>query len=385
MEIEFPWAPTPPSQRRAAVQAFVDGEALCDSGDTQAGVLKLKAASRLAWELEQETWPDWASELHAELTGEGGCVPPPPTLISRCTAPWQPEISSLSALATCSEDYRPPSWWRSEAATRALASTLASHSIAIVDRFAGVEALAAVRAEAARAAARGELQPAKIRIGPGYGHGLVDAAPARRGDHILWADEAQPQWDALRGVAALVDTLVCGLRATCPPLASIAARMAPMLATYPRGAAFARHSDNHCVAGKGPHCDTRVLTAVYYMSDDDWDGERDGGCLRIFRPSLAGSAAGETAVHRAAGSAEALMDVAPMGDRLVLFLSDLRCPHEVLPVRRAGGSRTACTLWYCHALGEEAAAAAARLPSASVTLPPLATGGVPGGASRGSP
>ena len=30
----------------------------------------------------------------------------------------------------------------------------------------------------------------------------------------------------------------------------------------------------------------------------------------------------------------------------ILFFSDFRCPHEVLPVRRAGVERWACTIWY---------------------------------------
>jgi hypoxia-inducible factor (prolyl hydroxylase) len=38
-----------------------------------------------------------------------------------------------------------------------------------------------------------------------------------------------------------------------------------------------------------------------------------------------------------------LVDVPPVGDRLLLFLSDTRCPHEVL---EAHSVRYAVTLWY---------------------------------------
>ena len=74
-----------------------------------------------------------------------------------------------------------------------------------------------------------------------------------------------------------------------------------------------------------------------------------------------------TEVHVAAGYSDALMDVAPLGDRLVIFFSDLRVPHEVLPVtRRDGGARTACTMWYC---GSGAGADAGRGEAGSVLLP----------------
>ena len=58
-------------------------------------------------------------------------------------------------------------------------------------------------------------------------------------------------------------------------------------------------------------------------------------------------AAGHVAVAAAAAAAvaagDALADVAPLLDRLLLFFSDFRSPHEVLP---AHAPRCACTLWY---------------------------------------
>ena len=40
---------------------------------------------------------------------------------------------------------------------------------------------------------------------------------------------------------------------------------------------------------------------------------------------------------------DSVLDIAPVGDRAVLFYSDLRSPHEVL---KANSPRYAITLWF---------------------------------------
>jgi Rps23 Pro-64 3,4-dihydroxylase Tpa1-like proline 4-hydroxylase len=43
------------------------------------------------------------------------------------------------------------------------------------------------------------------------------------------------------------------------------------------------------------------------------------------------------------------VDVEPLGNRLVVFWSDVRCPHAVLPVNprvAVGGGRYAVSFWY---------------------------------------
>ena len=86
----------------------------------------------------------------------------------------------------------------------------------------------------------------------------------------------------------------------------------------------------------------RWLTAVYY-ANQDWS-ESDGGVLRLYRPEPKATepppaTGGEDDGRRY----DALLDVAPLGDRLVLFFSDSRVPHEVM---RANAPRFAVTLWY---------------------------------------
>ena len=48
-------------------------------------------------------------------------------------------------------------------------------------------------------------------------------------------------------------------------------------------------------------------------------------------------------------SGDIVCDLAPISNRLMLFYSDFRCPHEVLPV--TAGERYAVTLWYMDGRG----------------------------------
>ena len=122
-----------------------------------------------------------------------------------------------------------------------------------------------------------------------------------------------------------------------------------MVSRYGPGAAFARHCDNHCVDGRGPHCNHRWLTLVYYCNRAWREG--DGGCLRIYAPQGDAAAADEA---EAVESGDALCDVEPLADRAILFYSDFRVPHEVLP---AAQPRYATTLWYTERSAERGAAA----------------------------
>ena len=102
-----------------------------------------------------------------------------------------------------------------------------------------------------------------------------------------------------------------------------------MVTCYPGGGArYVRHCDNSCFAGEGERCNGRRLTVIMYLNPA-WVSVH-GGELRIFPPF-------------APKGRPPLCDVAPLLDRLLLFFSDLRTPHEVLP---ACAPRRACTLWY---------------------------------------
>ena len=116
-------------------------------------------------------------------------------------------------------------------------------------------------------------------------------------------------------------------------------RGAAMVSCYPGGgAAYVRHCDN-------PNANGRRLTAIYYLNAG-WV-ERDGGALRLY------------AGPRDQGGGHV---VEPLADRLVVFFSDQRVPHEVTPTR---SPRYAVTTWYMCARERVRAAAAKGEPAAA--------------------
>ncbi|KAG9342118.1 hypothetical protein JZ751_017117 [Albula glossodonta] len=90
-----------------------------------------------------------------------------------------------------------------------------------------------------------------------------------------------------------------------------------MVACYPgNGAGYVRHVDN-------PNGDGRCVTCIYYLNKN-WDVH--GGLLQIYPE-------GQNVVA----------SIEPLFDRLLIFWSDRRNPHEVKP---AYAQRYAITVWY---------------------------------------
>eukprot|EP00658_Telonema_sp_P-2_P011495 TRINITY_DN14399_c0_g1_i1.p1 TRINITY_DN14399_c0_g1~~TRINITY_DN14399_c0_g1_i1.p1 ORF type:complete len:219 (+),score=54.33 TRINITY_DN14399_c0_g1_i1:287-943(+) len=139
-----------------------------------------------------------------------------------------------------------------------------------------------------------------------------------RGDLMKWIDypDAQP---AMQSFMQAVDELVLELPDHVEELdgnGRMLMRASAMVTVYPgNGAHYVRHIDNN--NGNG-----RVLTTILYLNPH-WQPSHNG-CLRLYLK---------------AGTVE----IEPLFNRLVIFWSDSRCPHEVLP---AHSLRYAMSIWY---------------------------------------
>ncbi|XP_020834938.1 prolyl hydroxylase EGLN2 isoform X2 [Phascolarctos cinereus] len=147
------------------------------------------------------------------------------------------------------------------------------------------------------------------------------AIPSRsiRGDQIAWVEGREPGCESIGALMAHVDEVIlhCAGRLgsyiingrTKEPPDGPAPLCLPqaMVACYPgNGLGYVRHVDN-------PHGDGRCITCIYYLNQN-WDIKTHGGLLQIFpegRPVVA--------------------NIEPLFDRLLIFWSDRRNPHEVKP------------------------------------------------------
>ncbi|XP_018968575.2 egl nine homolog 1 isoform X1 [Cyprinus carpio] len=145
-----------------------------------------------------------------------------------------------------------------------------------------------------------------------------DSTKDIRGDKITWIEGKEPGCEKICFLMSRMDDLVRNCNGKLGNY-SINGRTKAMVACYPgKGTGYVRHVDN-------PNGDGRCVTCIYYLNRN-WDVKANGGVLRIFPEGKAQFA-----------------DIEPKFDRLVLFWSDRRNPHEVQP---AYDTRYAITVWY---------------------------------------
>ena len=160
----------------------------------------------------------------------------------------------------------------------------------------------------------GGMQPGEQYSATELGH---------RGDKVCMKGSNSPECPALQRFVQAADQLYAAVSAHVPELSDAPAphRSQPMLAVYPgQRARYPRHVDN-------PDGNGRILTCIVYLNATWRAG--DGGELRL-----------------APERSKAHLDIPPVLNRLVLFWSDARVPHEVLP---AHAERAACTIWFIDA------------------------------------
>ncbi|XP_048837174.1 egl nine homolog 1 [Brienomyrus brachyistius] len=148
------------------------------------------------------------------------------------------------------------------------------------------------------------------------------AIPSRdiRGDQITWVEGREPGCESIGTLMAHIDEAVMysamnGQLGNCV----INGRTKAMVACYPgNGTGYVRHVDN-------PNGDGRCITCIYYLNKD-WDIKVHGGLLQIYPEGRS-----------------MVANIEPIFDRLLIFWSDRRNPHEVRP---AYAMRYAITVWY---------------------------------------
>ena len=159
-----------------------------------------------------------------------------------------------------------------------------------------------------------------------------------RGDFIGWFEGSEAEgWASqqpgsvrlsrgpersLPGYIKKVSTLVSELKKYLPEeLGGVEDRSRAMVTCYPPGARYTKHVDNGGNTSNG-----RRLTTLFYLNED-WKAG-DGG---------------ELAMYEQDDAVRCKVTVEPIADRLVLFWSDVRVPHEVLETHR---ERFTVTIWF---------------------------------------
>lgn len=197
-------------------------------------------------------------------------------------------------------------------ATDYIVPCMNKHGICVVDNFLGDEI------------GRNILKDVKaLYLTGGFTDGQLvsqrsDSSKDIRGDKITWVEGKEPGCERISFLMSRMDDLIRHCNGKLGNY-RINGRTKAMVACYPgNGTGYVRHVDN-------PNGDGRCVTCIYYLNKD-WNAKDHGGLLRIFPEGTAQFA-----------------DIEPKFDRLILFWSDRRNPHEVQP---AYSTRYAITVWY---------------------------------------
>eukprot|EP00062_Callorhinchus_milii_P009214 gi/632952779/ref/XP_007892044.1/ PREDICTED: egl nine homolog 1 [Callorhinchus milii] len=186
------------------------------------------------------------------------------------------------------------------------------HGICVVDNFLGEEKGDSILREVKELHLSGRFTDGQLVNQKG------DSSKDIRGDQITWVDGKEPGCAQIGLLMSNMDDLIRHCNGKLGTY-NINGRTKAMVACYPgKGTGYVRHVDN-------PNGDGRCVTCIYYLNKS-WNAQVQGGVLRIFPEGKLQFA-----------------DIEPKFDRLLLFWSDRRNPHEVQP---SFATRYAITVWY---------------------------------------
>ncbi|XP_060929207.1 prolyl hydroxylase EGLN2 [Limanda limanda] len=222
-------------------------------------------------------------------SGEANCIPtpPPPT-----GAGWSAERIAQQYIVPCMKSY----------------------GICVKDNFLGLQLGDRVLEEVDVLNHSGKFSGGQLVSQRSIPSGNI------RGDQIAWVEGHEPGCRSITALMAHIDEAVMysaanGQLGDCV----INGRTKAMVACYPgNGAGYVRHVDN-------PNGDGRCITCIYYLNKN-WDVKKQGGLLQIYPEGK-----------------NVVANIEPLFDRLLIFWSDRRNPHEVKP---AYATRYAITVWY---------------------------------------
>eukprot|EP00055_Hartaetosiga_balthica_P014954 m.85288 g.85288 ORF g.85288 m.85288 type:complete len:411 (-) comp8737_c0_seq2:185-1417(-) len=230
---------------------------------------------------------------------------------------------------------------------KGLVADLLRKNYVVIPRVLGLEAARELAQEVKNAHAAGKLKSGEL-AGGRTGKNTKYVLTAVRGDKIGWFDDdpchdtsqrdeveinepdsddesdfeeeqeedennekVQNCWNGngLQKFSKKMGTIVQLMASLIPELKHITTRSKAMVTCYPgQGTRYVRHVDN-------PHKNGRKLTVLYYLNE--WK-PGDGGEIRMF-------------LKKSGQEKEVIVDIPPLIDTMVVFFSDERVPHEVLP------------------------------------------------------
>ena len=246
-------------------------------------------------------------------------------------------------------------WWCFDNSLSRIQYLLHSKGHVIVDQFLPSGDAEKVAVEIQNLYHNGHLSKQGIIGGGRYGKDYFEIDKEIRSDVLGYFDGNEDCFGDKNVVPLLIDkmnTLLCEMRDLVPEkctngknhvrsdLKNVSTRSKAMVTCYAGNQArYARHVDN-------PTRNGRRVTCIFYTNKTWTSG--DGGCLDVFPVGLEKES------------------IAPLFNRLALFWSDERCPHEVTPCET---SRFALSVWFIDKAEKEAEAeaVAAELISQGIT------------------
>jgi len=193
---------------------------------------------------------------------------------------------------------------------------LTANGFSVIDNFLNTKCMNEVRDDIAVMCSNRGFYPGKLcHTGGG------NAVRSVRSDLVRWLDVKHDcEYSAIHMAVRCMDKVASVLNNSrilrgC----DIRSRSPAMIAYYPaKSSGYKQHVDN-------PNKDGRKLTFILY-ANTEYDQLRHGGMLRIHQKEQ-----------------RLYFDIEPINGRLVIFWSDSRTPHEVLPTHK---DRYAISVWY---------------------------------------